>query len=79
MTTPNPWDSPETSLQGRYDDDRKITFEPSFNHEIGIRVGNQVPVWVDALDLLRVVSHAALNITYGPSPTETDRVVTTPP
>lgn len=77
--TPNPWDSPETSLQGRYDDDRKVTFEPSFNHEVGIRVGGQELIWVDALDLLRVVSHAVLGITYGPSPTETSRVVTTPP
>lgn len=75
----NPWTGPETSLQCRYDDDRLITIElitiePSHNYEVGVRIGEQEIIWVDALDLLRVVSHTVLEIVYGPSPTEKPRV-----
>ena len=69
---PDPWTGPETSLLGRYEDDatRLITFAPGINQEIAIRVGDAEPIYVDALDLLRVTSHVALRLVYPPSPTE---------
>ncbi len=64
---------PGMSLRARYDDDRPILIVPSHNHEISLQIGDQGPVFVDALDLLRVVSHVALGLVYGPSPTELER------
>lgn len=58
------------TLTGRYDDVRTITIEGSFNHEVSVNVGNQEPVWLDGLDLLRAVSVVVLEGLYGPSPTE---------
>ena len=63
---------PGMSLRARYDDDRPILIVPSHNYEITLQIGDQPPVFVDALDLLRVVSHVALDLVYGPSPTEHD-------
>lgn len=57
-------------LTGRYDDDRTITIEGTFNHEVSVKVGNQEPLWLDGLDLLRVVSLVVLEGLYGPSATE---------
>jgi len=48
------------SLPGRYDDDRSLTVTPGFNHEITVKIGDQEPIYLDALDLLRAVSEAAL-------------------
>lgn len=81
MTThpePNydPWTDPSTSVQGRYDDERLVTFGAAANHEVVITVGDQDVVFVDSLDLLRVVSHVVLDLVHGPSPTEQVR---TPP
>jgi len=64
---------PGMSLRARYDDDRPILIVPCHNHEISLQIGGQDQVFVDALDLLRVVSHVALNLVYGPSPTELER------
>lgn len=65
-------------LRGRYDDDRSISIEPSVNNEVGVWVGNQEPVWLDALDLLRLVSDIVLNMVYGPSPTGDYRPIDRP-
>jgi len=65
---------PGMSLRARYDDDRPILIAPSHNREITLQIGDQDQVFVDALDLLRVVSHVALELVYGPSPTELERV-----
>lgn len=70
---PDPWAHPSTSVQGRYDDPRLVTVGSGVNHEIVLTIGQHEPVYVDALDLLRVVSHVALNLVYGPSPTEVER------
>ena len=64
---------PGMSLRARYDDDRPILIVPSHNYEITLQIGDQPPVFVDALDLLRVVSHVALDLVYGLSPTELER------
>ncbi len=72
---PDPWAQPSTSVQGRYDDPRLVTVGACVNHEIALTVGGQDSVFVDALDLLRVVSHVALDLVYGPSPTEAERPV----
>ena len=66
---------PGMSLRARYDDDRPILIAPSHNREITLQIGDQDQVFVDALDLLRVVSHVALELVYGPSPTELERVI----
>lgn len=51
---------PGTSLIGRCRDGTQVLeFSPGTNDEIAVRIGDQV-AWVDALDLLRVVSHVAL-------------------
>ncbi len=70
---PDPWAQPSTSVKARYDDSRLVTVGACVNHEIVLTVGQQDPVFVDALDLLRVVSHVALDLVYGPSPTELNR------
>lgn len=59
------------TLHGRYDDDRTITITPSINDEVVVQIGNQEPVFLDALDLLRIVSDVVLNMVYDPSPTGT--------
>lgn len=64
---------PGWTLQARYDDDRLLHVEPSNNHEVIVKIGNQEPVFVDGLDLLRVVSRIVLDALYGPSPTEAER------
>jgi hypothetical protein len=64
---------PGWTLQARYDDERLLHVEPSHNHEVSIKIGDQEAVFVDGLDLLRVVSKVVLEGLYGPSPTETDR------
>lgn len=56
-------------LCGRYDDDRCLTVEGLVNHEVAILIGNQEPLFLDGLDLLRVVSEVVLGELYGPSPT----------
>lgn len=71
-----PWSGPDTSLRCRYEDSepgRLITFGSSFNHEMTIQIGDGEPVFVDGLDLMRVVSHVVLNLVYEPSPTESGR------
>ena len=44
--------------------------EPGINHEVTVILGNQEPMFLDGLDLLRIVSYVVLNLLYGPSPTE---------
>jgi hypothetical protein len=63
-------DGPATGagLTGRYDDARALTIEASTNHEVAVTIGHSDPMFLDALDLLRVVSHVALDLVYGPSP-----------
>jgi len=56
-------------LPGRYDDPRSVTIEASMNHEVAVKVGNQEPVFLDGLDLLRAVSVVVLDGLYGPSDT----------
>lgn len=63
----------DCTLPGRYDDGRKFKVEPSHNYEVAVRIGNQGPIWLDGVDLLRLVSHVVLDMLYGPSPTEDDR------
>lgn len=63
-------DPERSSLRGRYGDDRLVTVEPSYNHEVLLKVGNQEPVWLDGIDPLRQVSHVVLDVVYGPLPTE---------
>jgi hypothetical protein len=57
-------------LKGRYDDARYIYVMSAAGNEVSIRIGNQTPVFVDAVDFLRLVSHVVLDIVYGPSPTD---------
>jgi hypothetical protein len=61
-------------LTGRYDDDRAFTVEGCVNYEVAVTLGGSEPLFVDALDLLRVVSHVVLDLVYGPSPTADDEV-----
>lgn len=57
-------------LKGRYDDDdRSITIEGGVNHEVTLRIENQEPMFLDGLDLLRLVSYVVLDLLYGPSST----------
>jgi hypothetical protein len=56
-------------LKARYDDDRVLTIEGSQNHEVSLRLANQEPIFLDGLDLLRIVSSVVLDGLYGPSPT----------
>lgn len=58
-----------TALQGRYDDERLIEFEPCVNNEITLRMGDAEVMFVDALDLLRAVSEVAF-LVHGPSATD---------
>lgn len=71
----DPWAHPRTSVQARYDDPRLVTVGSGINYEIVLTVGQSESVFVDALDLLRVVSHVALDLVYRPSPTEIERPV----
>lgn len=48
---------------------RIISFEGSLNREIAVTVTGQEPLYVDALDLLRVVSHTVLELVYPRSAT----------
>lgn len=64
---------PGWTLQARYDDDRLLHIEPSHNHEVLVKIGDTGEVFVDGLDLLRVVSRIVLDGLYGPSPTEAER------
>lgn len=56
-------------LQARYDDDRMLIIEGSQNHEVSLKLANQEPIFLDGLDLLRVVSSVVLDGLYGPSST----------
>jgi hypothetical protein len=46
------------ALQGRYDDDRSLRVEPGINHEVAVRLDNQEPLYLDALDLAFLVNDA---------------------
>ena len=65
------------TLQGRYEDDgenpRLLHIEPGINHEATVTIDGADPVWVDGLDLLRLVSQVVLGAVYDPSQTEKDR------
>lgn len=63
------------SLQARYDGDnpRLLFVEPSINHEVTVTIDGAEPVFVDGLDLLRLVSQVVLGAVYDPSQTEKDR------
>lgn len=50
-------------IPGRYDDDRWIVIKSSVNSEVSIKIGNQTPIFVDALDFLRMVAHVVLDMT----------------
>lgn len=70
-TVSDPFEQPNRCVHGRYQDEpTPIIFTPHINHEIAVTIGDGEPEFVDALDLLRVVSHVALELVYGPSPTE---------
>ena len=56
-------------LKARYDDDRVLTIEGSQNHEVSLKLANQEPIFLDGLDLLRIVSSVVLDGLYGPSAT----------
>jgi len=57
-------------VAARYDDPRSLVIEPSQNYEVSVRVDGAEPLFFDALDLLRAVSTVALDLVYGPSPTQ---------
>lgn len=61
--------SDSEKLQARYDDDRILTIEGSQNHEVSLKLANQEPIFLDGLDLLRIVSSVVLDGLYGPSST----------
>ena len=46
------------SLQGLYDDPRRLSVEPSMNGEVVIKIGNQSPVFVFAEDFRRIAELA---------------------
>ena len=46
------------SLQGLYDDTRRLTVEPCFNGEVVIRIGDEVPIFVFAEDFQRIAETA---------------------
>ena len=57
-------------VAARYDDPRSLVVEPCANYEVSVRVDGAEPLFFDALDLLRAVSTVALDLVYGPSPTQ---------
>lgn len=52
------------ALKGRYDDDRSIIVMSAANYEVTVQIGNQEPVFLDAIDFLRLVSHVVLDLVY---------------
>jgi hypothetical protein len=51
---------------------RVLEISPCGPVGVAVQVDHHPPVFLDALDLLRMVSHVVLNEVYTPAPTGTD-------